>query len=206
MLRNKQIRGKGLIRSQNVSSPVLLTDCVRPELYSAGKPFQVFPQDEGLTALNPSYAPFVTDGFVSLPGGGENVPVKILRDTGASESFILESTLPFSAASSLERNVLVQGIALACMSVPLHKVVAGERVWPDLSPLPIVAPLSTVNLCDVATEEFPKVYSSCAVTRSKTKAACNSKVLLLCCSWSFSSPSFFPCRVGSRAAGGPYIG
>lgn len=68
VLRNKQIRGKGSIRSQNVSSPVLLTDCFRPELYSAGKPFQVFPQDEGLTGLNPSYAPFVTDGFVSLPG------------------------------------------------------------------------------------------------------------------------------------------
>lgn len=50
-----------------------------------------------------------------------NVPFKILRDTGASESFILESTLPFSSASSLGKTVLVQGIAF--MSIPLHKVV-----------------------------------------------------------------------------------
>lgn len=47
-------------------------------------------------------------------------------------------------------------------------------MWQDVSPLPIVAPLSTVNWCDVAAEEFPNVFSSCAVTRSKTKTACNS--------------------------------
>lgn len=52
-----------------------------------------------------------------------NVPFKILRDTGASESFILESTLPFSSASSLGKTVLVQGIAFTTMSIPLHKVV-----------------------------------------------------------------------------------
>lgn len=33
------------------------------------------------------YAPFVTEGFVSLVGDLRRVPVRILRDTGASESF-----------------------------------------------------------------------------------------------------------------------
>lgn len=45
------------------------------------------------------------DGFVSLPDSMDKVPVKILRDTGASESFVLESVLPFSAALSAGKNV-----------------------------------------------------------------------------------------------------
>lgn len=171
---------------------MLLTDCVHSELCPAGNSFQRFPQSDWLTELNLSYAPFVTYGFFSLPRGGNDVPVKILHDTGASESFILESTLSFSAASSLGKSVLVQGIALAGISVPLHKVVlksewvkgevimgvcpslpvkgvdvilgnnlAGECVWPDVSPLPIVASLPIDNLCDVAAEEFPTVFVMC---------------------------------------------
>ncbi len=40
-----------------------------------------------------------------------------------------------------------------------------------MSPLPIVTSLSTVNPVDVTAEEFSNVFPSCAVTRSKTKAA-----------------------------------
>lgn len=47
------------------------------------------------------YFPFVTDGLVSLVGSSNRVPVKILRDTGASESFILESVLPLGCRLSL---------------------------------------------------------------------------------------------------------
>lgn len=49
------------------------------------------------------------DGFVSLPDSMDKVPVKILRDTGASESFVLESVLPFSGALSAGKTVLIQG-------------------------------------------------------------------------------------------------
>lgn len=57
-----------------------------------------------------SYAPFITDGFVSLVGNDEKVPVKILRDTGASETLILESVLSFSESSSTGNEVLIKGI------------------------------------------------------------------------------------------------
>lgn len=56
-----------------------------------------------------SYAPFITDGFVSMVGqknSDEKVPVKILRETGASETFILESILSFSESSSTGNDVL----------------------------------------------------------------------------------------------------
>ena len=45
-----------------------------------------------------TFDPFISDGFVSLVGG-HKVRVKILRDTGASGSFILGSVLPFSNES-----------------------------------------------------------------------------------------------------------
>lgn len=68
------------------------------------------------------YTPFITDGLVSLVGSSVQVPIKILRDTGASESFILESVLPFSTKTSTGTNVLVRGIGLEVLAVPLHKI------------------------------------------------------------------------------------
>ncbi len=35
-----------------------------------------------------AFLPFVSDGFVSLVGSEEKVPVRILRDTAAFDSFI----------------------------------------------------------------------------------------------------------------------
>lgn len=45
------------------------------------------------------YAPFITYGHVSIVGNETKVPVTILRDMGASESFILQDVLPFCSLS-----------------------------------------------------------------------------------------------------------
>ena len=58
-----------------------------------------------------------------MVGTKEKVPVRILRDTGATESFILASVLPFSFQTYTGNNVLLRGIGLNVLSVPLHKVV-----------------------------------------------------------------------------------
>ena len=68
------------------------------------------------------YGPFITDGFVSLVGSSEKRPVKILRDTGATETFVVESVLPFSGQSSTGNVVLIRGIGMQSMSVPLHNI------------------------------------------------------------------------------------
>ncbi|KAK0132100.1 Retrovirus-related Pol polyprotein from transposon 412 [Merluccius polli] len=83
------------------------THCEQSELYSSSIA---------------DYAPFVTEGFVSLTGDTHRVPVKILRDTGASESFICQSVLPFSDESDTGNCVLIRGIGLQSFPVPLHKV------------------------------------------------------------------------------------
>ena len=68
------------------------------------------------------YGPFVSHGTISLVGSVEERPVTILRDTGASQSLVLESVLPYSDKSATGLNVLLQGVELGTISVPLHKV------------------------------------------------------------------------------------
>ena len=54
----------------------------------------------------------------------------MLRDTGASQSFLLTDALQLSEATSCGSNVLVQGIEMGFVTVPLHMV----HVQTDLVP------------------------------------------------------------------------
>ena len=57
------------------------------------------------------YEPFLSDGFVSLNSDyAQSTPIKILRDTGASQSLILADTLLFSEKTSSGTSVLIQGV------------------------------------------------------------------------------------------------
>ncbi|KAL2077768.1 hypothetical protein ACEWY4_027272 [Coilia grayii] len=139
-----------VIRSKRGHFPVKPTVCVA-QLFSPGeqvcstKPSVLCGDDSVMDAVSEStdlvtgtslpgrefvsdcsgggYGPFITAGFVSLGGNGEKVPVKILRDTGASESFVLESVLPFSDHSNTGTCVLICGIEMHTISVPLHRVI-----------------------------------------------------------------------------------
>ncbi|KAK0145216.1 Retrovirus-related Pol polyprotein from transposon 412 [Merluccius polli] len=68
------------------------------------------------------YHPFVSNGFVSLEGSDKKVPVNILRDSGALDSFILESVLPFSSDSDTGGWTVVKGMGLNVLTVPIHNV------------------------------------------------------------------------------------
>ena len=78
-------------------------------------------QEQG-TEIDTAYLSYVMDGHVSLVGSDVVVPVKILRDTGALDSFIVESVLPFSSESDTGTCVLVRGMGLNILSVPLHNM------------------------------------------------------------------------------------
>jgi hypothetical protein len=57
------------------------------------------------------YEPFLSEGSVSLIGDTcPPTPIKILRDTGASQSLILADTLPFPEKTSSGSSVLIQGV------------------------------------------------------------------------------------------------
>ena len=69
------------------------------------------------------FSPFVTDGFVALQGNHtKRIPIRILRDTGTSQSFMLENVLPFGKDSYTGSRVIVQGLEMGAVSVPLHHV------------------------------------------------------------------------------------
>lgn len=69
------------------------------------------------------FKPFIFTGLVSLTGDPKDQkPVRILRDTGGSQSFILADVLSLSESSSCQSNAIVQGIEMGFVPVPLHNV------------------------------------------------------------------------------------
>ena len=144
------------------------------------------------------YEPFLSDGFVSLNSDyAQSTPIKILRDTGASQSLILADTLPFSEKTSSGTSVLIQGVECGFVNVPLHNIYLSSDLVTGLvavgirPSLPfkgvhlllgndlagdkvVVNPLLTTIPCidqppDPIEQEIPDLYPSCAVTRAMAK-------------------------------------
>lgn len=70
-----------------------------------------------------AYAPFIRDGFVSCVGSEVKVPVKILRDTGPYDSYVVDSIPPLSGETDTGDCVLSRGMGLKILPVPLHKMI-----------------------------------------------------------------------------------
>ena len=140
------------------------------------------------------------NGFVSLSGDNcPPTPIKILRDTGASQSLILADILPFSEKTSSGTSVLIQGVECGTVNIPFHRInltsdlVTGLVVIGITPSLPfkgvhlllgndlagdkvVVNPLvtDTPNIGqtdDPIEQEIPDLYPSCAVTRAMAKKA-----------------------------------
>ena len=146
------------------------------------------------------FEPFILNGFVSLSGDNcPPTPIKIVRDTGASQYLILGDILPFSEKTSAGTSVLLQGVECGTVNIPLHHVnlssdlVTGLVVIGIKPSLPfkgvhlllgndlagdkvVVNPLvtDTTNIDqtdDPIEQEIPDLYPSCAVTRAMAKKA-----------------------------------
>lgn len=143
---------------------------------------------------------FIRDGFVSLVGSDVKVPVKILRDTAAYDSFLVDSVLPLSSSSDTGDVILSRGIGMTVLPVLLHKVVLGcELVHSEVAvgvrpPLPIAgvhlilgngsagsrvwgdtlsspgAPPSMAEDVAEGHDQLSGVPPACVVTRSRSKA------------------------------------
>lgn len=101
-----------LLKSKGRASPAMLSaETLRREV-------QVPVESGGCSG----FEPFITDAHVSLVGSSECVKIKVLRDTGAKHSFIVESALPFSSNSAVGDFILMRGMELGCVPVPRHNV------------------------------------------------------------------------------------
>ena len=146
------------------------------------------------------YEPFLSDGTISLLHDKSIVkPIRILRDTGASQSLILADAIPLSEKSHSGKSVLIQGVECGLVTVPLHQVnlksdlVSGPVTVGARPSLPIegvhlilgndlagdkvvVNPVMTEKpevtfTIDPIEEEIPDLYPSCAVTRAMAQKA-----------------------------------
>ena len=146
------------------------------------------------------YEPFLSDGTISLLHDKSIVkPIRILRDTGASQSLILADAIPLSEKSHSGKSVLIQGVECGLVTVPLHQV----NLKSDLVSGPVTVgarpslPIEGVHLIlgndlagdkvvvnsvmtekpevtftiDPIEEEIPDLYPSCAVTRAMAQKA-----------------------------------
>ncbi|XP_072163255.1 uncharacterized protein [Diadema setosum] len=145
--------------------------------------------------IKSQYEPFTSVGYVSLVGCDEARKVTILRDTGASQSLILDSVLPFGKTSSTCTSVLLQGVEGGYVEAPLHTVdlqsglvsgrvslgvrkslpmdgvalILGNDLAGDKVTIPVVSavPLDKEgNETAASVQEFPEVFPACVVTRS----------------------------------------
>jgi hypothetical protein len=144
------------------------------------------------------YLPFVSTGSVSIPGTNRCVPVVILRDTGASQSLILEAGLGLNENTHTGRNILIQGVECGdYIPVPLHSVHLNSDLFTGLAevgvrptlpvkgvtfilgndiaggrvsakPIVVSKPICS-DTSDSLRDEFPEVFKSCVVTRAKAK-------------------------------------
>ena len=159
----------------------------------------IFEEKSSSDSVMQSFEPFIHNGFVSLSSDLTNSNlVKILRDTGASQSLLLANSLPFSDVSFTGTNVLIKGVdSTKFTSIPLHNaylssdLVSGYVVGilpslpfdgvhlllgndlagskVEVNPLVTDKPSVDPNT-DSIEHEIPGLFPSCAVTHSMTQS------------------------------------
>ncbi|XP_041851996.1 uncharacterized protein LOC121646930 [Melanotaenia boesemani] len=78
---------------------------------------------KGESTMDPCFQPFTMPGTVALAElSAEERQIKVLRDTGASQTLMLAKTLPFSEASYAGYSVILKGIGKGYEPCPIHYV------------------------------------------------------------------------------------
>lgn len=99
-------------KSAQVKSDGLVAPVHKP-LTSASEsvaPFDMKIQTTDIPEADQSYQ--ISDGSVKLKGGDEDIPVEVLRGSGAMHSSVWEAILPFSPQSDTGDGVPCGGLAL----------------------------------------------------------------------------------------------
>jgi len=74
------------------------------------------------TSEENDFKPFISECKLSLVGMNKLNSIKMLRDTGASQSLLVQSALPLDEQAFTGSNILIQGIKSDVTSVPLHVI------------------------------------------------------------------------------------
>ena len=145
------------------------------------------------------YKSFISEGLVSLSHDKvNNKKIKILRDTGASQSFLLADVLLFSEKSYSGESVLLQGVECGIVNFPFHRVfltsylvssgpvtvgvrtslpidgvhflLGNDLAGGKVDPSPVVTDKPEIEeVIDPILEEISDLYPSCADTHAMTQ-------------------------------------
>ena len=150
--------------------------------------------------IDSRFAPFISKGTVTVSPSNAKAkpdPINILRDTGASQSLLLDGVVETSPETYTGSSVIITGIGGNSFTVPLHKIrlesdlVTGQV---DVAVAPVL-PVAGVQLLlgndlagskvvtdPIVTEkpetpeeeesldnEFPDLFPACVVTRAMSK-------------------------------------
>ena len=117
--------------THDVQQPSPSGHIIPMQLVSEPHSAAIIPCETGLATSNSDrimemFEPFIQNGFVSLSDDfSEAKPIRILRDTGSSQSILLQSTRPLSDSTYSGDNVLLKGVDTSLgsyPSAPLHQV------------------------------------------------------------------------------------
>uniref|UniRef100_A0A7N8YF56 SCAN box domain-containing protein n=1 Tax=Mastacembelus armatus TaxID=205130 RepID=A0A7N8YF56_9TELE len=165
------------------SSPVALIQTPPPTMPLVGM--------VGNDKVDNAFKPFVTQGLVSLENESTQIPITILRDTGAKQSVLRDDMLPFSTQSYCGSDILMWGVEMNIVRTPLHFVQLTSRVVSGKCRVVIRAqlPIEGVDLILGNDLAGGQVFPSPEVVESPTASACVSDVYML------NSPVVFPVRI-----------
>ena len=150
-------------------------------------------QKASVSRLESTYLPFLSEGLVSLTEARETFPIRILRDTGATQSLMVQDVLPYLDHCPTGASELVQGIELSIARVPLHRVFLKSKLVSGFVTVGVrpLLPLegidfilgndlagSRVNLQpelqvvdEPEQDETARLFPSCVVTKSAARRA-----------------------------------
>jgi len=88
--------------------------------------------------IDPCFKPIVFEGLISLTGeSADQRPVRILRDTGGSQSVIVASVLPFSEQSACGYGSTLCGIEMGYIPRPVHNVHVQSKLVAGFFPVAV---------------------------------------------------------------------
>lgn len=68
------------------------------------------------------FRPFISNGYVSSIDGKHKTSIRILRDTGAARSLLLQGAVELSDSSYTGESAIIHGVGIACTPLPLHNI------------------------------------------------------------------------------------
>ena len=84
--------------------------------------FNTFDTIKSRNKVMETYKPYLSEGSCSVDSTSKPIPIQILRDTGASQTLILEGTLPLSEKTAIGESALLEVVQMGAFNAPLHQI------------------------------------------------------------------------------------